>query len=113
MSVETLDRIKQQAEALSVREKSLLAEYLLEQIENEKHAKSPTDEAKRERRQAWIRANRQKYGGIYVALDGDHLLGTGRNYAEAVEAAKNAGITNAFVDFIAPPDYVGEIGGFE
>lgn len=113
MSVETLDTIKQQTTQLSAQEKSVLANYLLEQVESEKPAKPQTDEASRQKRQAWIKANREKYGGMYVALDGDRLLGTGKNYAEAFEGAKKAGVTDAFVDFIAPPDYVGEIGGFE
>ena len=112
MSLETLDTLKQQTNRLSAQEKSVLANYLLEQIADEKPT-APTDgEAKRKRRQAWIKANGTRYGGMYVALDGDRLLGTGANYAEAFEAARAAGVTEAFVDFIKPSDYVGEIGGW-
>lgn len=45
------------------------------------------DESKREEQQKWIQANRRRYGGLYVALDGSQLLGTGKNYAEAADAA--------------------------
>lgn len=113
MSVETLNTLKQQAEVLSASEKSNLANYLLDRIRSEKQTEHAADEATRRKRQEWIRKNRQKYGGMYVALDGDALIGTGANYAEAFESAKKAGISNAFVDFVAPLDYTGEIGGFE
>ncbi len=113
MSVGTLEIIKKQAVELTLQEKSALADFLLEEVESERREKISAAELKREKRRQWINLNRQKYGGMYVALDGDELLGTGANYAEAFEAARNAGVKDAFVDFIAPPDYVGEIGGFE
>lgn len=113
MSVETLDTIKEQAIRLTPQEKSDLADFLLEEVENEKREKLAADEIKRRERREWIKANRQKYGGMYVSLDGNRLLGTGKNYAEAFEAARQEGVKDAFVDFITPPDYVGEIGGFE
>ena len=113
MSVGIFDVIKKQATELTLQEKYALVNFLLEEVESEKRGKFSADELKRQKRRQWINANRKEYGGMYVALDGDRLLGTGKNYAEAFEAARSAGVTDAFVDFIAPPDYVGEIGGFE
>lgn len=114
MSVETLDSLKQKTGELSAGEKVSLATYLLEQADpgrrvNPKHA----TEAERRKRQAWIRANRSRYGGLYVALDGELLLGTGKSFAEARKAAETAGSADAFVDFVPPENYVGEIGGWE
>ncbi len=110
MSTETLNSIKTRAEALSPTEKKALAAYLLDRAGPEQNGKtSLTDNAVRQKRQAWIRANRSRYGGLYVALDGDKLLASGRSYAEAFDAA---GTPDAFVDFVPPDDYVGETGGW-
>jgi len=59
-----------------------------------------------------MKTNRQKYGGQYVALDGDKLLATGKNYPEAFDAAKKLGCRNIYIDFVAPADYVAEWGGW-
>lgn len=66
-------------------------------------------EAHRQLRADWFRANGEKFAGLYVALDGDCLLGTGKTYPEAYEAAKQAGVKNAYVDYVYPADYVGEM----
>lgn len=114
MSVETLDALKQRTGALSAGEKRVLAAYLLEKAGPKRpKQRSSTGEAKRRKREAWIKANRGRYGGLYVALDGERLLGTGKTYPEAYEAARDAGSSNAFVDFIPPADYVGEAGGWD
>lgn len=60
----------------------------------------------------WIKAHRVEYGGWYVALDGATLLGTGRNYVEAMRAARAAGVAQAFVEYVHPPHYVGSLGGW-
>lgn len=114
MSVETLNSLKHRAEKLTASEKLALAAYLREHAESEQRLNSsnPAD-IKRRERQAWISANRTRYGGLYVALDGDRLLGTGSNYAEALDAATNAGQPDAFVDFVPPENYVGESGGWD
>ena len=68
-----------------------------------------TKEEKRILQNKWLKENYDKYRGLYIALDGDRLLGTGKNYPEAYEHARRAGIKDAFVNFIYPTDYVGEI----
>jgi hypothetical protein len=112
MSTETLNSIKTRAETLSSSEKKALAAYLLETASDEQNEKPKItiDTVVRRKRQAWIRANRSRYGGLYVALDGDRLLATGHSYAEAFDAAAKP---DAFVDFVPPEDYVGETGGWE
>jgi hypothetical protein len=68
--------------------------------------------AKRQRAIDWIKAHRAEYGGMYVALDGDTLLGAGRNYVETMRAARAAGVEKALVDYLHPADYAGSMGGW-
>ena len=117
MSVEVLENLKEQTEKLTSQEKRQLAEHLFKSAEkageSDLRSSSESKEEKRQLRDKWMKENRGKYGGLYGALDGDRLVGTGQNYPEAVEASKKVGVENAVVDFVHPPDYVGEIGGFE
>lgn len=110
MSVEVLDSLKQQIRGLSEAERHSLAAWL---VESSSHAHDNTRTTVRELRREWMNTNRRKYGGLYVALEGDQLLGTGKTYPEAYEAARKAGKPGAFVDFVAPEEYVGEIGGWD
>ncbi|MGH9751261.1 MAG: hypothetical protein ACREA2_00615 [Blastocatellia bacterium] len=122
MSVERLEIIKQQIVALSRQEQAELSRFLAKQMDqdnlNSAAAPAPPEQAKveaaeRRRRQhaEWLKSHREEYGGMYVALDGDRLLGTGRNYPEAAEAARRAGVGGACVEFVLPPDYEGYMGG--
>src|SRR5262245_52093236 len=116
MSTDVLEAMKRQAEALTKQEKQILADYLWTQAKDEGEKASifsgENDQLKREKRIAWLKANREAYGGLYVALDGDVLLGTGKNFVEAAKAAQDAGVRNAFIDFVPPPDYVASMGGW-
>ena len=114
MSSEILNTLKEQVERLSAKEKSILADHLLKQARLEQQGLPAEEsvEVKRKKRDVWMKANRERYAGLYVALDGDRLLGTGRNYAEAFEVARRERIVDAFVDFIPGADYVAEMGGW-
>ncbi len=118
MSVEILETIKEQTKALTPQERKILVDYLVNKGEETKETdlglKGETEEEKRHLRDAWMKSdvNRQKYGGLYVALDGDKLLGTGKNYPEAARRAREANVRDAFIDFLPPPGYVGEMGGW-
>jgi hypothetical protein len=59
------------------------------------------------RRREWFKANRERYGGQYVVLDGDRFLGVAKNYPEGVAIAKKAGVFNAFIDYLSKPDEMG------
>lgn len=119
MSVEVLETIKEQANRLSPQEKRILANYLVESVEKSNQSdlglSAEGKEEKRRLRNEWMKseANREKYGGLYVALDGDKLIATGKNYPEAVRQARDAGAADAVVDIIHPLGYVGEMGGWE
>ncbi len=100
MSVETLDSIKKQMAVLTKQEKFALANYLLEQAKAEAETENgkniEDDEAKR-RQLEWLKTNREKYAGQYVALDGDKLVGHGATIREAHEQAKQNGVKSAFL----------------
>ena len=75
----------------------------------------PSDATRESRRQAqmeWLKANAEIYGGQYVALVGQQLIGTGRTFREAHEAARAAGGQDAFVTYLPKPDEVLEMGGW-
>jgi hypothetical protein len=117
MSIELVETINQQAAGLTPREKSQLGRYFLEQATLDQGLRPVTapqheTEVQRLRQLEWLKAHREEYAGQYVALEGDRLIATGKNFPEAARAAKAAGVPEAFVTFIYPPDYVGEVGGW-
>jgi hypothetical protein len=67
----------------------------------------------RHRQMNWLKMNREQYGGQYVVLDGDKLLGVAKNYPEGRIIAKNAGVPDAFISYLSKPDEMGFIGGWE
>lgn len=66
----------------------------------------------RTKRLAWLKANREQYGGQYVALAGDALVATGRTMRAAKEAARDAGEFDVFVTYLSKPDETVEMGGW-
>lgn len=111
MSVEMLDSIKQQTAVLTRQEKFVLANYLLEQTKESVENGNANSDI-RQKRMAWLKANREKYGGQYVILDGDRLLGTAKTFPEGKKVAARAGIPDAFVNYLSKPDEEGYIGGW-
>ncbi len=100
MSVEILDSIKKQTTALTKREKFVLANYLLEQAKEKAETQNGQniEDAEVKRRQLeWLKGNREKYAGQYVALDGDRLVGHGATIREAQNQAKQKGVKGAFL----------------
>lgn len=117
MSTEVLDAIKQQASVLTRQEKVVLANYLLEQARQDEHEDGMANsrnmsEEMRCRRMEWLKANREEYGGQYVVLDGDKLLGVASTYPEGRRIAVAAGVPDAFVDYLSKPDETGYMGGW-
>lgn len=71
--------------------------------------------AEKERRRVqmeWLKANREKYGGQYVVLDGATLLGVAKNYPAGRQIAKQANVPAAFVVYLSKPDESGYCGGW-
>ncbi|MCG3159449.1 MAG: hypothetical protein JMDDDDMK_00438 [Acidobacteria bacterium] len=73
---------------------------------------SPASETRRQEQMAWLRANAEQHGGQYVALVGAQLIGTGKTFRAANEAARSAGCREAFVTYLPKPDEVIEMGGW-
>ena len=111
MSVEILDSIKKQTADLTTQEKIVLANYLLEQMKDTVENGNPNNEI-RQKRMAWLKANREKYGGQYVVLDGDKLLGTAKTFPEGKQLAARAGVPDAFVNYLSKPNEEGYVGGW-
>lgn len=60
----------------------------------------------------WLKANYANYAGKYIALDGNRLLGVGKNYVEARKAAIQAGVKDAYIDYMQPLDEEIFMGGW-
>ncbi len=108
MSVELLDSIKNQARNLSPQEKAQLADYLLRETKTEKDLGlvGDNDEKTRALRMKWLKANREKYAGQYVALDGDKLVGRGKTISEAHEQAKRNDARKPFLVRVSGEDEI-------
>lgn len=48
-------------------------------------------------RMDWLKKNREKYAGKYVALNGNKLVGVGKTIREAHHEAKQNGVNNPFL----------------
>ena len=115
----TLEQIIDEARSLSPAEKRKLRQVLdleLEQVKSTDRAQfrgsDNGNDKMRERRLEWLKSHREKYGGQYVALDGDQLLAVGPNYRIAREKALAAGRPNALITYLSKPDEIAEMGGW-
>ena len=113
MSGELLRELMDRSQALSTDEKRFLAEYLENDLRGKSNAVlprrngSPADAAKH---LAWLKAHREEYSGMYVALDGDKLVGKGANRREAVEEAKQNGIDDPFAVYVLSESVIADGG---
>lgn len=90
-------------------------ERLEEWIERKKAGESEEENNKQDiyrRRMEWLKANREKYGGQYIVLDGDRLLGVAPSYPEGRKIAESYGVPDAFVNYLSRPDEEGFMGGW-
>lgn len=107
----TLEQVIQAVRQLSPEEIQQLGEWIKEQ-QRASETQAQREEDVRKRRMEWLKANREQYGGQYVVLDGDKLLGVAVNYAEGRRIAREAGVAEAFVDYLSKPDEEGFMGGW-
>jgi len=103
MQTKTLTQLKRQIISLNEFEKKDLAEFLAEEI-NDKEVQTPLltsdDEETRQQQLEWLKANREKYAGKYVALVGNKLVSEGKTIREAHEKAKKNGFHNPFLTML-------------
>lgn len=109
-----LDELIEETGKLSVTEKQLLANHLLEQVKQEEilsnikntlSSESIDNELEKRKQQVqWIKDHQAEYAGKYVVLDGYFLVGEGDSYPEVYEIAKKAGIKKPFITQIFAPN---------
>lgn len=101
MQIETLTQLKQQIVSLDEESKKDLAEFLSNELQQESDsAIIQISDEERQRQLEWLKKNREKYAGQYVALNKDELVGTGKTLREASEKAKENGVINPFVTLV-------------
>jgi phage repressor protein C with HTH and peptisase S24 domain len=99
---ESLNQIKQQIILLDENEKRDLAEFLAGELRNSNaDANRQTVSKKEQEKQLeWLKENREKYAGKYIALSGDKLVGEGKTFREARRQAQEKGFQNPFVTYV-------------
>lgn len=100
MQTETLAQLKRQIVSLDKFEKQNLAEFLAEEIKDADDTRISSrvhTDAERQCQLEWLKANREKYAGKYVALIGDKLVGEGATIREAHQQALKNGFHNSFL----------------
>jgi hypothetical protein len=68
--------------------------------------------ARAEKSLRWLRENRQKFLGQWVALEGDRLISSGRTASEVYAKAKADGVRVPFVELVTPDDLSPFSGGW-
>jgi Family of unknown function (DUF5678) len=101
MSTAILDEIVEKTAQISDEERDKLIQVLQEQKERAKrNGKKGTVHPNT----IWVKEHRAEYQGKYVALDDGKLVGTGKNYPEALVEAKQNGSEKPMITYIFPPD---------
>ena len=105
----SFEQVLEVVKALPVMDKRRLQHWLMEDERAQSYAKD-NDEIKlaypREREMRWFAddRNRAKYGGQWVALDGDQLLSHGENLRQVYTDAKAKGVESPFTGYVDPLD---------
>lgn len=60
----------------------------------------------------WLQENRKDYLGLWVALDGDRLIASGKSARQVFDAAKKAGVFAPFVELVTDEESVPYTGGW-
>lgn len=101
MQTETLAQLKQQIVSLDKESKKNLAEFLSNELHQESESEIvQTSDEERQMQLEWLKQNREKYAGRYVALSKDKLVGVGQTLREAKEKAKENGVIYPFITFV-------------
>lgn len=101
MQTETLTQIKEQIVSLDEESKKDLAEFLSNELQQESAPDIiQSSDKERQMQLEWLKENREKYAGNYVALDKNKLVGIGKTFREASEKAKENGIEKPFITLV-------------
>ncbi|HKQ74590.1 MAG TPA: DUF5678 domain-containing protein [Blastocatellia bacterium] len=112
MSEVTFEQVLSQVKALPPEDAAKLRDYLNAQIQQDEtveaarelaHATSKRDLSEEYR---WIEEHREEYAGQWVALKGSHLVSSGKNGVEVIQAARDAGFPDAFIKLVLPAEQI-------
>lgn len=92
----SLTEILREAANLPIAEQRKIVETLQNNLREQSQTADDNAETRRKRLE-WLKANREKYAGNYVALDGVRLVGHAPTIREAHEQAKSNGVENPFL----------------
>ena len=111
MATELLHDLMARSSDLTPEEKQRLAQYLSEQVrdrngdeEGISQQKPRIDPGRSQLSVAWLKTHGAEYAGQHVALDGDHLVGSGRSIRDAQAAARRNGHPHALLVHVPPPE---------
>jgi len=110
MSGITLEKVLEEAKALSPDEQRQLRELLAEEAVKAQHAEQETpgipsrEVAKFKQEMRWLAEHREEFAGQWVALDGDRLISSGPNAREVYQAARQAGVAVPLLVRVEPAD---------
>lgn len=96
-----LDEIVERVPSLSSAERHELIQLLQE--EEKKEIKNTENEGV-SANTIWLKENREKYAGMYVAVENGKLVGTGKNYPETEKDAKKNGSKKPYITYVFPLD---------
>ena len=102
MSSLTLERVAEEAKALTLDEQRQLRRLLEE--EEAKLVAQLSGATRFAREMEWIQAHRPEFAGQWIALDGERLLAYGTNAQEVFAAARESGVHQPLVIKVEPPD---------
>lgn len=96
MQIETLTKIKRQIVLLDEDSKKDLADFLAEELAHKSENSFLSNQMEIE----WLKQNREKYAGKYVALNGNEFICEGKTLREAKQTAIEKGFEKPFVTFV-------------
>ena len=99
--IPSFDQIIKSIEQLPAAEQERIRQWLKdkEARNGEGHA-SQADANRSAKSLTWLRDNREKYSGQWVALDGDRLIASGPTAKEVYSKAKAEGVEIPFVELV-------------
>ncbi len=96
-----LDEIVEKVPTLTSKERRKLIQLLQEE---ERKTKTNGKKGSVHPNTIWVKEHRAEYQGKYVALEDGKLVGTGKNYPEALAEAKKNGSEKPMITYIFPLD---------
>lgn len=104
----TLEQAIEVVRSLPMEEKKRLREWLEKEEREKTKSKEREDlqqqEERFQRSMAWLKTNRTKYIGEWVALDGENLISHGKDVLQVRAEAKTAGVDVPLIERITEND---------